>query len=718
MSALIGDIANASGKALWTYEDVFASRVSIGSAAKLDDLVTRLIDCFSFKTTLRQQWGELALEWGTICPIRHVASRSLQIFCSLKPAFDQRLLAQILTRLSDTVADANEEVQGFALEVIQTLRIIVSSLPKDKIIMFPQLFWSPVAILYSNLEHEFFYALNLLSEIIQKIDLNDPLCQKALLASMPGDWRPAFQGLQPLLLRGLTSATSEETTRQMLTRLYTITCDALVDGSRGRLLYSLLAALPYLLAHFENPEASPECVKMVEALLIACERHSQNTEFAKLFNLYLKRRCRTEADFLKRLFALMKEMCDKELVDPALAFLVDILDRGMPGYRRGVLAIMKHFVQMLDLRIASSEASWLQLLKSLYDLISSDLQKDALEIFETVAHLHGDSTNVTEMLVGGGGGASMSVALVASPSRSLRGWNGTELNATIVRANVGRVVNTCAGIELLRRTSIVFSSPAKTDSNQQLAPGIAVALNNSTSGDYEFKIPVNDASLNDLLATLNVGEPGIYDVEQLLSAVNASGERIPGVEGGGSTSSNRLKRLSASIFNLSQARRLSQNAHPHADEIRRSSSAPIYPEGADGFDDSEAALGSTVALNGVRDDMPESLRIRLHLNAPYNEVISSQSFQHFFVNDLAAALDLSPRLIEVLRVQRGPEQIGTDVLFCIHSVEKDEESDLSARILELFLMPESALYRGQVTSRISQSIKPRIAFGKSCACFQ
>jgi hypothetical protein len=90
--------------------------------------------------SLRQDWGELALDWGTSCPVRAVASKSLKLFRVLNPAVDKPIVASLIGRLSNTIADEDSNIQSFGAELIVTMQAVAISpdLPSS---LLPVLFW-------------------------------------------------------------------------------------------------------------------------------------------------------------------------------------------------------------------------------------------------------------------------------------------------------------------------------------------------------------------------------------------------------------------------------------------------------------------------------------------------------------------------------------------------------------------------------------------------
>jgi hypothetical protein len=69
------------GMRAWSYEDITSDIREIQSSLELGDLCRDIVELFSIvDQSIAQSWGEIALEWSTECPLRHIACRSLQIF--------------------------------------------------------------------------------------------------------------------------------------------------------------------------------------------------------------------------------------------------------------------------------------------------------------------------------------------------------------------------------------------------------------------------------------------------------------------------------------------------------------------------------------------------------------------------------------------------------------------------------------------------------------
>jgi len=242
---LISVVSEKEGKVMWTHEERDLKTARCNSEADLGILLQRTLDVFLFNTPdLRQQWASVALTWTTTCPFQHLANRSAQILRALKPTLMQQMLADILTRLSEMLSSTRDDSQIFALELLITVEHFIDSLENSKLILFPQLFWASVAILQSNIRHEFVRGIKMLSHLLDRIDITDESVRNVLMSNvcflhfyfifislkqpllqLPLDWQPPFTGIQPLVLKGLQADDSDATvamTIQFLTRLCAI----------------------------------------------------------------------------------------------------------------------------------------------------------------------------------------------------------------------------------------------------------------------------------------------------------------------------------------------------------------------------------------------------------------------------------------------------------------------------------------------------------------
>ncbi|KAJ3277865.1 Cell morphogenesis protein PAG1 [Borealophlyctis nickersoniae] len=460
------------GKRLWPYEDVTYKNRGIESPKQLGALVLEVLDLFSIvDPDLAQNWGETALTWGTACPVRHVACRSLQIFRTLMPAFSQRMLGDLLHRLASTVADPTEEIQGFALEIIATLDEMVESLDSHRLVLFPQLFWAAVACIHSPHELEYLEGVQLLEKILAKLDLNDASRRNILLINLPTRWKGHFGGMQPLLLRGLVSSNAERACLKVLNMLVPLENDALVDPSPARILFGVLANFPRLLQGFEpDPQAEggkeagvtiESCLEVAGELSAAAERKGC-PGLARLLASYSKRRFRTKDDFLKQFVFLIRDKWFPAYEAATLQFLMGLLGNTIPFCRRRTLMALKVLLPVLAAErsmggAAATPAPVLDedMLAPLVALLQTDFADEALAVLDEAMAgvITAGETNYHFLIFGG-----KSIHKIARETGdSLGGEEGRDGEDTgwrvrdqagmakVTRYNMGGVASTCGG---------------------------------------------------------------------------------------------------------------------------------------------------------------------------------------------------------------------------------------------------------------------------------
>ncbi|KAG5220380.1 Cell morphoproteinis protein [Salix suchowensis] len=226
---------------------------------------------------LAERWGSLAVSWGTSCSIRGFAFRSLQIFRAILPRTCASDIALLLGRLSNTISSADENIQMFTSELIQTLSALVSSKDLESTFL-PQLYWCCCAGLMTTVQREFVQVLQLLESILDRVDLDD----------------------------GLRSSVTFEATFHLLQRFAKVEDDRLIDASGGRVRDLYTAALPrclYAMATDGPSESLKEFAEDIARLAEKEERHS----IRKIMMSFSKGHFRTKDDFLRQSVSSLRE---------------------------------------------------------------------------------------------------------------------------------------------------------------------------------------------------------------------------------------------------------------------------------------------------------------------------------------------------------------------------------------------------------------------------
>ncbi|ORX64161.1 hypothetical protein BCR32DRAFT_178851, partial [Anaeromyces robustus] len=384
VNSMISLLIEKEGKRMWGYEDVSGKNRNIQSAKELEVFVEDLIEIFyTVDPNLRQTWGTLAIDWGTSCPVRHVACRSFQIFRTLMPMLNQKIMGNLFVRLSYTLGDVKEEIQGFAYEILITLNAMISSMSGEEILAFPQFFWACVAILYGPHEWEYLEGVIMLEKILNKISLNDSKISNILLINLPTRWKGQFTGLQGLLLKGLNSSLTEKYSLNLINKIALLEQDDFVDRSNGRVLFTILANLPKLLLINEDNIDVDRSLEIAASLAQLAEMKNYTT-IAILMESYSKQRFRDFQDFLQKFINSIRETWFPTYELQTLQLLMGLLSNRNTNYRRMTLKVLKILLPYVNSRKQYSALEGIEeaLVAPLLSLLRTELSNEALEVLD------------------------------------------------------------------------------------------------------------------------------------------------------------------------------------------------------------------------------------------------------------------------------------------------------------------------------------------------
>ncbi|KAF9203309.1 Cell morphoproteinsis protein PAG1, partial [Haplosporangium sp. Z 27] len=477
---LVDFLNTKEGKLLWTYDDIIS--LSMRESPELENLVYRSVQVFqASEVDIRQQWGETALQWATACPVPHIACRSFQIFRVLAPSFNQHMLADMLARLSNTIGDKSQEIQAFAMEILISLQSIIEPFDSASMMLFPQIFWGSIACLYTGHDQEYFEALKILEIVTTRLDLMDVNTLDFLLSYFPEHWDGVFMGIQPLLLKGLRSTMTEQTSLRLLRRTLFVSENALIDPSDHRAVFLFLGLLPTLAEGLETKNNTEECIQWANDIATIAER-SGYPSISHLLAVYAKQRFRTEEDFWRQIAVLMRDLFIPELQAEMILFFMRLLYNSDAMYKHKALKCLKLLLPLVD----TGRAEFLDIgpelvMPLLRLLLQADYANEALEVLDAAMNLSeqsaeifkirvpldaqspGPSLNFEDMtkgILGGGTGLERrAMTDTWSEPRREHFWQMT-------RANVNAVMLTCTGtgywgsdVELLEENDLNMGFP-------------------------------------------------------------------------------------------------------------------------------------------------------------------------------------------------------------------------------------------------------------------
>lgn len=338
---------------------------------------------------IQDQWGKLSLTWATSCPVRHLACRSFQVFRCILTSLDQPMLADMLARLSNTIADEDSDVQTFSMEILTTLKTLICKLDVRDLLTFPQLFWTTCACLDTINEREFLEALNMLEELIVKLDLSDSNVRQLLTEGRPLRWEGAFEGLQQLVHKGLRSSVCLDLTLKTLNKLVQLPNDDLI-GDDSRLLFAVLANFPRFLHAMDQSSIDSESAKSAGILAQVAEAQGCNT-ISRALSGFAAGRYRTSKDFLAQLASAIRESFFPQWGFGSLTFLMRLLTNSIPWVKLKTMRILCVVIPDIDMKQPEIASHGPDLISPLLRLLQTEFCMQALEVLDNIMTMTGTS---------------------------------------------------------------------------------------------------------------------------------------------------------------------------------------------------------------------------------------------------------------------------------------------------------------------------------------
>ncbi|GAB4840336.1 hypothetical protein Ancab_021103 [Ancistrocladus abbreviatus] len=424
---LIKYVQSKRGSMMWENEDPTVLKPELPSAALLSALVQSMVDAIFFQGDLRETWGAEALKWAMECTSRHLACRSHQIYRALHPKVTSDACVALLRCLRRCLGNPVPQVLGFIMEILLTLQVMVENMEPEKVILYPQLFWGCVAMMHTDFVHIYCQVLELFLRIIDCLSFRDRTTENVLLSSMPraepdttsvfdmgefdrmesragvetpsGGKVPPFEGVQPLVLRGLMSSVSHGVSIEVLSRITLPSCDSIFGNPETRLLMHIIGLLPWLCLQLtkdplglDSPYRQyPKACSVAANIALWCRVKSFDA-LATVFLAYAQGEIKTVSNLLACVAPLLcNEWFQKH---SALAFghLLRLLERGPVEYQRVVLLMLKELLQHTPVDAAENPHMY----AIVSQLVESSLGCDALNVLEALlqscssldGHLH------------------------------------------------------------------------------------------------------------------------------------------------------------------------------------------------------------------------------------------------------------------------------------------------------------------------------------------
>ena len=373
-------------KVVWTYDE-WNGKDDIDDSSRVPASMThvaaQVVSLFAIAyPQIQEHWARTTLGWATSCPVRHIACRSFQVFRCILSTFDRPMLADILARLSNTIADKVYDVQIFSLEILTTLKAIIEALEPTNLLQYPQLFWATCACMDTVYEREFIEVLGMLEKLLEKVNLSDPAVVKILEKAKPEKWHGAFEGITLHIYKGLKSDLSLEQSLKILDRVMLLPDSDLV-GTETRLLFGTLANLPRFLHSFDASNKKVECVQSAHILASVAEDQG-NQEIAMVLNTFSNTRFKTSSDFLTQIVSALRKTFFPTWELKTLIFLIGLLTNRLHWYKVRTLEVLLAVIQNIDTRRTEIASHGPDLISPLLRLLQTQYCPQALEVMDYI----------------------------------------------------------------------------------------------------------------------------------------------------------------------------------------------------------------------------------------------------------------------------------------------------------------------------------------------
>lgn len=509
---LVEAIRNNDPQISWFYADFTGNnetddlgrRLPVGMSLLTDKVVNIFSTAFG---NLQDAWAKESLHWASVCPVRHLACRSFQVFRCISNKLDSTLLSDMLARLSNTISDEHADYQTFSLEILTTLKTVIASSDKKELLKYPQLFWTTVACLNTIHEREFLEALGMLEAIVDRFEFSDDGAVDIILRARPADWDGCFEGVEPLIYKGLKSSDCLDRTVAVLSELVSKPNDDLL-GKDKRVLFNTLAYLPWLLNSKRKGPATSQELNFAESLKEAA-RKTGELALASAIEQFSTMSMSATAFLINVLQSLKASFFPSAEAD-ALIFVIGLLTNAKSWFRVSVLDILQELIPLVDIKNPNITNHGADLISPLLRLLQTEHCDQALKVMDLVIEVSSTPLERHHLRMSIASGPSRAIRKEYETTQSLygipelSGWSipAPALHAAQTRNNVHHVFYMCSDTDSANET------PARTPevefhAEEDLADSyFPPHAANETYDSFE-RVTMSDAGMGDIVSSLD-----------------------------------------------------------------------------------------------------------------------------------------------------------------------------------------------------------------------
>uniref|UniRef100_A0A669P5B1 FRY like transcription coactivator n=1 Tax=Phasianus colchicus TaxID=9054 RepID=A0A669P5B1_PHACC len=255
----------------------------------------------------------------------------------------------------------------------------------DPVNLMATIFWIATSLLESDYEYEYLLALKLLNKLLIHLPL-DKLESREKIEKVQNKlkWNN-FPGLQQLFLKGFTSASTQEMTVHLLSKLITISKHALVDPSQlAGFPLNILCLLPHLIQHFDNP--TQFCKETADRIAKVCAEEKSPTlaNLAHMMSLYSTHSYSRDCSNWINVVCRYLHDSFSDATFNLVTYLAELLEKGLSSMQQSLLQIIYSLLSHIDLSTAPVKQFNLEIIKVIGKYVQSPYWKEALNILKLV----------------------------------------------------------------------------------------------------------------------------------------------------------------------------------------------------------------------------------------------------------------------------------------------------------------------------------------------
>uniref|UniRef100_A0A3Q3MFV8 Furry homolog, like n=1 Tax=Mastacembelus armatus TaxID=205130 RepID=A0A3Q3MFV8_9TELE len=257
--------------------------------------------------------------------------------------------------------------------------------PVDPSNLMATVFWIAASLLESDYEFEYLLALRLLNKLLGQLPLDRADSRERLEKVQAKLKWYSFPGLLQLFLKGFTSASTQELTIHLLSKLISVSRHTLVDPSQvAGFPLNILCLLPHLIQHFDSPTTF--CKETADKIAKVCtdEKSATLSNLAHMMSLYSTHSYSRDCSNWINVVCRYLHDAFAEITLNLVTYLAELLEKGLPSMQQSLLQIIYSLLSHIDLSAAPVKQFNLEIMKIIGKYVQSPHWKEAQNILKLV----------------------------------------------------------------------------------------------------------------------------------------------------------------------------------------------------------------------------------------------------------------------------------------------------------------------------------------------